>query len=183
MNKPHAFKILTAIALVATLAFGSYAFAGWGRDWGHRGYGPPHRGMMEGGGSYSGYGPGSDDYGPRYGQGRGFGGDVSQEQIERIEAQREAFFKETAPIRQRLYEKQMALRSELAKENPDAGAAKALQKETSELRSDLDQKRLEHRMEMKKIAPEIGRGYKGAGPGYGHRGHRGGGYGPGYCWR
>ncbi|MCF8051809.1 MAG: periplasmic heavy metal sensor [Desulfobacterales bacterium] len=180
MMKQHSFKILTAIALIATLAVASYAFAGWGRDWGHMGYGPHHREMM---GDYGGYGPGPGEYGPRYGQGRGFGSNLSQEQIEKMETQREAFFKETEPIRQRLYEKEMALRNELAKENSDADAAKALQKEISELRSDFDQKRLEHRMEMRAIAPEIGQGYGSAGPGYAPRGPRGGGYGPGYCWR
>jgi Spy/CpxP family protein refolding chaperone len=180
MMKRHPFKMMTAIALVATLAVASYAFAGWGRGWDHMGYGPHHRGMM---GDYGEYGPGSGEYGPRCGQGRGFGDSLSQEQIEQIETRREAFFKESEPIRQRLYEKEMALRSELAKENPDADAAKALQKEISELRSDFDQIRLEHRMEMRKIAPEIGRGYRGTEPGYGHRGPRGGGYGPGYCWR
>lgn len=180
MMKPNAFTIVTAIALIATLAFASYAFAGWGRGWGHMGYGPHHRGMM---GDYGDCGRGSGAYGPGYGQGRGFGDALSQEQIEQIETQREAFFKETEPIRQRLYEKEMALGSELAKENPDADAAKALQKEISDLRSDFDQKRLEHRMEMRKITPEIGRGYRGAGPGYAQRGPRGGGYGPGSCWR
>jgi len=182
MMKPHSFKILTAIALIATLAVASYAFAGWGQGWGHgrMGYGPHHRGMM---GDYGGYGPGPGEYGTRYGQARGFDSNLSPEQIEKMETQREAFFKETEPIRQRLYEKEMALRSELAKENPDADAAKTLQNEISELRSDFDKKRLEHRMEMRAIAPEIGQGYRSTGPGYGPRAPRGGGYGPGYCWR
>lgn len=174
MMKAHATKILTAVSLVAVLALASYAFAGWG----HRGYGPRHGDMM----GY--YGPGGAE-GGRSGYGRGYGADVTQEQIEKMEAQRRAFFEETEPLRQQLYEKNSALRSELAKENPDDKAARNLQQEISALRADLDQKRLDHRMQMREIAPEVGRGYRAGGPGYGYgsRGPRGGGYGPGYCWR
>jgi Spy/CpxP family protein refolding chaperone len=108
---------------------------------------------------------------------------LSEEQIEKMEAQREAFFKDTEPIRQKLYEKQMALRSELSKEAPDLNAAKKLQGEVSDLRAEFDQKRLDHQLEMQKIVPEAGRGamgQRGRGPrggGYGY------GYGPGACWR
>ena len=174
MKKRLSFQLVTAIALIATLAVASYAFAGWGRGYGHMGYGPYQRGMMS---EYGENGPGAGYHGPR------FGNSLTPEQIEQIEAQRQAFFQETEPIRQKLHEKNAALRSELAKENPDAEAATALQKEISGLRTEFDQKRLEHRMEMRKITPEIGRGYRGAGPGYGHRGPGGSGYGPGYCWR
>ena len=78
---------------------------------------------------------------------------MSEEQIEKMETEREAFFKDTEPLRQKLYEKEMALRSEMVKENPDMGAARQLQGEISDLRAEFDQKRLEH------------------------------GYGPGACWR
>lgn len=182
MMKGHTTTILTAIALVATLAVASYAFADWGRGWGgHMGYGPHHRGMM---GYGEGYGPGPGEYGRGYGPGRGYPGDaLSEEQIEKMEAQREAFFKDTEPIRQKLYEKQMALRSELAKEAPDMNAAKKLQGDVSDLRAEFDQKRLDHQLEMQKIVPEAGRGAMGQ---WG-RGPRGGGYGygygPGACWR
>ncbi len=193
MMKGHTTTILTAIALVATLAVASYAFADWGRGWGgHMGYGPHHRGMMGYGEGYGpgpgeygrGYGPGPGEYGRGYGPGRGYPGDaLSEEQIEKMEAQREAFFKDTEPIRQKLYEKQMALRSELSKEAPDMNAAKKLQGEVSDLRAEFDQKRLDHQLEMQKIVPEAGRGalgQRGRGPrggGYGY------GYGPGACWR
>jgi zinc resistance-associated protein len=182
MMKGHTTKILTAIALVATLAVASYAFADWGRGWtGHMGYGPHHRGMM---GHDQRYGPEGGECGRGYGPGRGGPrSEMSEEQIEKMETQREAFFKDTEPIRQKLYEKEMALKSELAKENPDIDAAKALQSEISGLRAEFDQKRLEHRVKMRKIVPEAGRGYKDRGG----RGPRGGGYGygynPGACWR
>jgi hypothetical protein len=183
MIKSHRKMIFTTVALAAVLAVASYAFADWGRGWGHRGYGPHHQGIMEygagpgaqGGEFYCGSGPGT---------GAGRSG-LSDEQLERIEQQRQSFFTETEPLRQKLYEKKMALRSELAKENPDLGSAKQLQGEISDLRAEFDQKRLEHRIEMRKIAPESG----GAAMGRGGRSPRGGGYGSahgygrGPCWR
>jgi len=183
MIKSHRKMIFTTVALAAVLAVASYAFADWGRGWGHRGYGPHHRGMMEygagpgaqGGEFYCGSGPGT---------GAGRSG-LTEEQLERIEQQRQSFFTETEPLRQKLYEKKMALRSELAKENPDLDSAKQLQGEISDLRAEFDQKRLEHRIEMRKIAPESG----GAAMGRGGRSLGGGGYGSAYgygrgpCWR
>ena len=80
----------------------------------------------------------------------------------------------------------MELRTELARENPDARKAVALQKEISALEADLDEKRIEHRLKMQKITPDGGRGFmmgrggKGYGPGYGRGGGQGG-YGPGAC--
>ena len=176
MMKRHSAKIFTAVAVVATLVLASYALADWGRGWGHMGYGPHHRGMM---GYYGDYGPDRGGYGPR---GDFPAYDMSREQAEQIEKQREAFFTETEPLRERLYEKQTALRSELTRENPDMGKASELQKEISELQGQFDQKRLEHQMEMRKILPDTGRGF--ASRGMGPRGYGGGyGYGPGACWR
>jgi len=76
----------------------------------------------------------------------------------------------------------------MAKENPDAKKAVALQKEISELESSLDEQQIEHRLKMQKIAPYAGRGYMmgrrgmgmGYGPGYGRGGGKGG-FGPGDC--
>jgi zinc resistance-associated protein len=173
--------MLTVVALVATLAFAASASADWGSGWGHMGYGPHHRGMM----GYRGdYGPPGGHYGPSRGD---YPGDnLSREQIDKMEAQRESFLKETEPLRQGLYEKEMALRSELAKETPDVEKARQLQREISDLRGEFEQARLAHQVEMRKIAPDAGRGYAGRG-----RGPRGGGYGHGYgyghgpgaCWR
>ena len=179
MMKHSKTKILTAVALVATLAFAAAAFADWDRGWGHRGYGPHHRGMM----GYQGdYGSPSGDYGP--GRGGYPAYNLSRDQIEKMEAQRQSFFEETEPLRQGIYEKEMALRSELAKQSPDTETARELQGEISDLQGQFDQKRLEHQMEMRKIAPDADRGYAGRG-----KGPRGGGYGygygrgPGACWR
>jgi hypothetical protein len=78
-------------------------------------------------------------------------------------------------IRQKLYEKQAALRNELAKENPDTARASKLQGEISRLQAELDQKRLDYEIQARKTSPGYGRGYMGHGP------MRGYGYGRGYC--
>ena len=118
-------------------------------------------------------------------------GDLSDEEIQKMDEQREAFFKSTEDLRLKIYQKRLALESEFAKKNPDAKNAANLQKEISDLRAQIDQKRIAHLLEMKKINPGLGAGFMGPGMmghGYG-RGYRGGhmmGYGSssGYpCWQ
>ena len=60
-----------------------------------------------------------------------------------------AFLKDTPELRDRLYEKERELQSELAKSDPDASKASGLQKEISDLQAQLDQKRINHRVEMR----------------------------------
>ena len=103
-------------------------------------------------------------------------GNLSAEEIAKLEQQRADFFKATENLRQQLYEKELALQSELAKQNPDTSNASKLQSEISKLQSDLDQKRLEYDIQARKSAPNYNRGYRG---GYGSMmgyGPRGGGY-------
>ncbi len=156
--------IIIAIASLAAIGLAINAFAhggmGWGGGWGHHGMG-----MMQNRG----------DYGP------GYNNQMSKEQYEQFERQREAFLNETRDLRANLFEKERALQNELNKENPDAATASKLQKQISELQAQLDQKSIDHMIEMRKIDPEMGRG------GYGHM--YGGsmmGYGPGGggpCWQ
>ena len=105
---------------------------------------------------------------------------MSAEQYKQLDEERRSFFENTADLRQEIYQKDLDLRSELAKAEPDAAKASRLQKELSQLEADLEQKRFDHMMAVRKINPEAGRGY-----GWGGRG----GYGncPGFnggqrCW-
>ena len=156
-------KLFTVAAVVTLVGFGATAFADWGGGGWHRGPGYHHRGW--GGGPDSGYGP--------------MMGDLSDDDIKVFEKERQAFFKETESLRQDLYSMELALRSELAKDNPDAKKAANIQKEISNLETKLDQKRVDHMIKMRKINPNAGRGYMmdrgdmGYGPGYGG----------GYCWQ
>ena len=162
-------NIMLGLAVVAMIGVGATAFAGWG-------HGPGRH--HEGWGGYE-YGPGA------------MMGNLSDEEIKALEQERQAFFKDTEKIRQELYSKDLELRSELAKEAPDAAKASRLQTEISKLEAQLDQKRVDHMLKMRKLNPNAGRGYMmgrggmgyGPGPGYGRGGM---GYGMGYgggCWR
>ncbi len=103
-----------------------------------------------------------------YGQGRhlrsyggaGYGmfGDLSEDQIRNLDEERNAFWEATKDLRQQIYQKQLELASELAKQNPDAAAAAAVQQQISDLMAQLAQKRLEHFLRVQKIDPDAGRG-------------------------
>ncbi|MDH4205800.1 MAG: periplasmic heavy metal sensor [Desulfobacteraceae bacterium] len=169
--KRIASKILVVLTVFTVMGFGVYALAdgemGYGKHHGERGHHGP-------GWNQSGYGC------PGY---LNMMGDLSDEEIQKMDEQREAFFKSTEDLRQNIYQKRLALESEFAKKNPDAQIAANLQKEISDLRAQMDQKRVAHMIEMKKINPGLGagfmgpgmmgngcgRGYKGSGPmmGYG----------------
>lgn len=166
-------KGIVILAVVAMTGFVATAFAGWGGGYGPRGGGWHHMGWG-GPGHHMGWGgPDYDDY-----------PNLTDEQQKAFEAERQAFFKDTESLRQDLYAKNLELRSELAKDNPDAQKAATIQKEVSKLESELDQKQLDHVMKMRKIAPEAGRGFMmgGRGPMRGYGPGPGRGYGGGYCW-
>jgi len=149
-------KNIMILTVLVVLGISTIAFAGWGRGYGHM-MGP---GMM----------------GPGWQQRGGYYGNLSADEIAKLDQQRAEFFRATENTRQQLYEKNLALQSELAKDNPDTAKASKLQSEISKLQSDLDQKRLEYDSQARKSAPNYNRGYRG---GYGSMmgyGPRGGGY-------
>ena len=175
MNISKTGKIFMVLAIVAVLAIAATSFAGWGR--GHWGY--DHH-MGSGYGMQRGWGQGPRGYG-----GQGYQGDLSDEEIAKLDKERQAFFEATSDLREKRYQKELELRSELAKPEPDAKKAAGLQQEISDLESQLDQKRLDHRIKMKKDFPDFGAGGYGYGPrgkGMGRVTYGGGGYGPGSCW-
>ena len=163
--KRIASKILVALTVFTVMGFGVYAFAGEGM-----GYGRHHSERGHHGSEWN-----NGDYGcPGYGYMKG---DLSDEEIQKMDEQREAFFKSTEDMRLEIYQKRLALESEFAKKNPDAKNAANLQKEISDLKAQIDQKRIAHLIEMKKINPGLGAGFMGPGMmghGYG-RGYKGNG--------
>ncbi len=166
-------NVLMILTLVGIVGFGSYAFAGGGMGYGSRGWG--HMGR---GGYHMGWGE------PGYGY-----GDLNQDEYKKLDEKRQAFFKETEDLRQKIYEKELALEQELAKENPDGKKAARIHKELAELETKFEQKQIEYDIATRKINPRIGRGYMGRGGmmGYGRGGmmmdHGPGGYGPGGYYR
>jgi len=172
MFKNFSIKIIAILAVVAILGIVPNAFAGWGEGYGHHGYGRHHNY-----GSDDGY-QGNRHHGPSggYGPGCDYGEDLTQEDFEKLQAEQKAFDKDTQKLRQNIYQKNLALKSELAKENPDAQKALEIQKEISDLRAEVDQKRIDYLIKARKIAPDAGRGMM---KGFGHRGGGGRGMGPG----
>lgn len=156
MNKLS--KAIILVAIVGIVGFAATSFAGWGRG---------------GGGYCRGQGGGG---GQRWSGPAGDQNNLSDEEIDKLNQQRQTFFEDTREIRENLYQKELELRSEMAKKDPDAKKAVSLQKEISDLESQLNQKRVVQRIKMQKENPEIfaGRGY-GQGRGYG----KGRGYGMG----
>ena len=163
-------KVVTVVAIAGIVGFAATSFAGWGR----------------GGGNCQGQGSG---WGQRGAAPSGYQGNLSDEQITRLDKERQAFFVETRSLRENLYQKELELRSELAKEDPDAQKAAGLQAQISDLTAQLGQKRIDQRLKMQKENPEffagrgygkggsgMGRGFQGRGMGRGFRGQGGG------CW-
>jgi len=156
-------KAVTVLAMAGIVGFAATSFAGWGR----------------GGGNCGGQGSG---WGQRGVAPSGYQGNQSDEQITGLDKERQAFFEETRNLRENLYQKELELRSELAKEDLDAQKAAGLQAEISGLTAQLDQKRIDHRIKLQKDNPEFfaGRGYGKGGRGMG-RGFNGQGMGRGFC--
>ncbi len=124
------------------------------------------------------------DYGYGYMAGPGFHGGTNDmghfpaTQTEQLTQQRLAFFQATRKTRQKLYEKQLALQSELDKPSPDSARVTKLQKEVSQLQNNLEQKRLDFAAKLPRDLRDFFR--------LGHMNHEWTmGYGPhygGYCW-
>ncbi|WP_372682248.1 Spy/CpxP family protein refolding chaperone [Desulfosarcina sp.] len=151
-------KLRTALAslvAVSVIAVGATAFAGkgMGSQGDERGYGGCGKQNRQGGCAY--------------GQ---MNANLTPEQREQMETERQAFFDATKAERQDLYAKRLELRAEMAKRQPDMNKASALQKAVSDLQASLDQKRLGHVMAMRKINPDAGRGWMMEGRGMGHHG-------------
>jgi Spy/CpxP family protein refolding chaperone len=113
------------------------------------------------------------------GHGMGWMADLSAEQLEKVKAERDAFRKATAELRQSIRQKHLELAAELAKPAPEAGKAQGLQREISGLEAQQDQKEIAHALAIRKIAPDAPLGLRGHGPMGRHCGGRGHGMGSG----
>ncbi len=147
------------------------------------------------------HGPGRDcgpgeGKGPGIGMGRDFHHgaiwaklNLSAEQKAKIEALELAHRKEVRPIREKMFDKSVALRRMWLQTNPDKDKILALQKEVRTLREQLEDKATTHILDIRKVlTPEqrdklVNSGWgkgMGFGPRGGMRGHHGGNE-PGMC--
>ncbi|MBL7180179.1 MAG: periplasmic heavy metal sensor [Desulfobacterales bacterium] len=137
--KKNLFKLILGLMVLMIIGLAGNVFAeggmGYGPGWHHRAYGET-----------------------------GYTGNLTDQEIKALETERNAFLKDTEGNRQQIYQKELDLKSELAKENPDAQKAAQLQKEISDLEAKLNQKLLDHVLRMRKISPNVGQGFMGGGP-------------------
>ena len=135
--------LIVFVALILLLGLGSPVFAN--RDKGSGYQGTMHHGQER---HHRGYG----------GPGNGMLGDLSEDQIRKLNEEHTAFREATKDVRQQVYQKKLELASEVAKQQPDVAAAAALQQVISELQAQLAQRRLEHFFRVQKINPNLGLG-------------------------
>jgi zinc resistance-associated protein len=165
-------KIIVAVAMVAVLATAGLAMA---------------QGSDKGPGMGRGYGRHSD--GNRSaGPGPWAHLNLTPEQVEKMKALRESFFKEKMPLQNELMGNRLELKALWMQTNPDEQKILAKQKDINTLRAQIEEKATRNRLEMRKIlTPEqqakwihslnrhqVWGGHNrrcGFGPGRGHRHH------------
>ncbi len=76
---------------------------------------------------------------------------LSDETVKKLNSEQEAFIKVSEDLRQTIYEKELYLKVELSKKEPDKDTALSFQKELSEARGKLEQLMIQHLIRMKKI--------------------------------
>jgi hypothetical protein len=81
----------------------------------------------------------------------GYGRNISNATIKKLNAEQEAFIKATENLRQTIYEKELYLKAELVKKAPETATALSIQKSISEAKGKFEQKMIEHIIRMKKI--------------------------------
>jgi hypothetical protein len=82
---------------------------------------------------------------------------LSNATIKKLNAEQVSFIRATEALRQTIYEKELYLKAELVKKQPDIGTALSFQKEISEARGQFEQKMVEHLIKMKMINLEAER--------------------------
>jgi hypothetical protein len=87
----------------------------------------------------------------------GYDGHLSDTTIKKLNTEQESFIKSTEVLRQTIYEKELYLKAELVKKEPDIVTALGFQKEVSEARGNFEQKMIKHLIRMKTINLEAER--------------------------
>ena len=89
----------------------------------------------------------------------GYSSSLGNDTIKKLNTEQEAFIRATEDLRQIIYEKELYLKVELAKQDPNTTIALGFQKDISEARGKFEQKMIEHLIRMKKINLEAERKY------------------------
>lgn len=164
-----AFRISVKMTALAAILLASLMVVGISGAWAHGG------GNMMGPG-YQGRGYGGM-MGPGW-QGRGYAGwgpasQLSKEDLEKINQLHADFWKKSADLRRKMYQKRLTLSIELSKEKPSENNALKIEDALSGLRARLARMRIEHLFAMRKINPQFGAACGLQGQGYQGRGYGG----------
>ena len=81
----------------------------------------------------------------------GYDRNLKNETVKKLNSEQEAFIKMTEGLRQKIYEKELYLKVELSKKEPDNATALSFQKELSNARGEFEQLMIQHLIRMKKI--------------------------------
>ena len=84
----------------------------------------------------------------------GYEGNLKNKTINKLNIEQKAFIIATENLRQTIYEKELYLKAELVKKDPDAATALRFQNDISEDRWKFEQKMIAHVIRMKKINSE-----------------------------
>ena len=76
---------------------------------------------------------------------------LNNETVKKLNAEQEAFIRVTEDLRQTIYEKELYLKVELSKKEPDIATALGFQKELSDASGKFEQQMIQHLLRMKKI--------------------------------
>ena len=101
------------------------------------------------------------DRGPGYGYGCRV--DLTAEQEEKLEAEQERFFHDTADMGRELRQKRLEMEALWLDPKTDPEKIKAKHKEVLELQQKLQEKRLDHKLALREILPDESLGQKGWG--------------------
>ena len=81
----------------------------------------------------------------------GYDRNLNNETVKKLNDEQEAFIIATEEVRQAIYEKELYLKVELSKKEPDSNTALGFQKELSDARGKYEQLMVQHLIRMKKI--------------------------------
>jgi Spy/CpxP family protein refolding chaperone len=145
MKKYRDFPIsVISLALIFGLAFLAFAQSDAPQPQRHSPHGGHH--MMEGRGDH-------------HGSTHGVDADLSEEQVKKIEQERQAYWEQNRELRAQIFQKNLELRAEIAKLQPDPKKAAELQKELSDMEAQLDRKQIDHILRIKAINPYFAVGH------------------------
>ena len=89
----------------------------------------------------------------------GVNANLSEEQVKKIEQERQSYWEQNRDLRAQIFQKNLELRAEIAKLQPDPKKATELQKELSNMEAQLDRKYIDHILRIKTINPYFAVGH------------------------